>query len=78
MLRLVNGELGVVYYKCHFVWKEMYTGVRVESRHGLSIIVFICFLSAQRVCPQVNPAYQEKDTNISNLKNQDLYGTEKS
>ena len=77
MVRMVNGDLGVVYYKSNFVCKEMCTGVRVESRHGLRK-VFICFISAKRVCPQVNPANQEKDTNISNLKNQDLYGTEKS
>ena len=47
----------------HFLCNEMYTEVLVESRHGLRKI-FICFISAKRVCPYVDPANQDKDTHI--------------
>ena len=35
-------------------------------------------MSAKRVCPYLNPANQNKDIHIYDLKNQDMYGTENS
>ena len=77
MVRLVSGDLGVVYHKV------IYCVRKCLLQHQQNLVyclrkVFICFMSRKRVWPQVNPSNQEKNTNISNLKNQDLYGIEKS
>ena len=52
----------------------MYTEVLVESRHGLRKRL-VCFISAKRVCPYVDPANQDKDNHIQELKTQSMYGT---
>ena len=63
MVRLVNGDLGVVYHKVNFCEMKCIQEYELNLAMVLGKYSF-CFMSAKRVCAYVNPANQEKDIHI--------------